>query len=400
LLSRVCLALLAGMVLLAASPVEAQAVSERWINAAYIKNGAIETGNASARLAVRAGPGLNFTQLDALASGTQVTVLETRNGWARISPPAAASVQAPAAAPAAASGERWINAAYVKNGAIDTGGSSAKLAVRAGPGLNHAQVDSLASGTKVSPLETRSGWMRIAAPTAQTVAAPAARPAVQPVQQPPRPAQQAPRPAPVASRPAPVQAPAPAAQPPVVSRPPPEPVRPPIDNLILSGDFSETSLALPTVSGNSTSELSGRWLRPSSSAWDIMPQGGNLGPYARVSARGEPARLLYVVHDGKRSTGSYLLRFDYLLTDPADELGVKVFVTEADTKVGSDGGDFRMNSTQRPADMVLLKPARSWTTFSLPVELGSGYNCIYVLFTGTGAGSTGIDNVSLSPRSR
>jgi hypothetical protein len=190
---------------------------------------------------------------------------------------------------------------------------------------------------------------------------------------------------------------------PVVSQPRIEfrpAIVPPVENLVLNGDFSGMSLALPTAAGDSTAVLSGRWIRSVSSAWEVSPQGGNLGPYVRAAASRDAGRLLYVAADSKRSNGSYLLRFDYILTDSSDALGVKVFVSDRDITVGIDGGDFRMNSAQRPADITLLPSCTSWTTYYMPVELGSGYNYIYVLFAGSGSGNTGIDNISLSPRRR
>jgi len=232
------------------------------------------------------------------------------------------------------------------------------------------------------------------------------------------PAPAVPKPAPVAApvvkpAPAPVAVKAPAPQPVAVPvpapitvtaspapRPVPVPVRPPVDNLVLNGDFSTASLALPTTTGDTTAELSGRWLRSVSSPWEISPYGGNLGPYVRAAASREGSRLLYVANDAKRSQGRYLLHFDYLITDPSDVLGVKVFVSDRDITVGTDGGDFRMNNTQRPGDLVMLPAAAGWTAYHLPVELGNGYNYVYVLFMGSGNGNTGIDNVSLSPQRR
>lgn len=291
--------------------------------------------------------------------------------------------------------ECWINAAYIKNGVVDTGTPSARLAVRTGPGLNYSQVGALASGTKVHALETRDGWIRIAldsaAPAVRTAPAPVRTALVQ---------KQPENKAAVSVRPAPAPATVRAATPPAAPRPVPALIRPPVDNLILNGDFSSVSLAVPTSAGDTTEELSGRWLRSVTSPWELFPSGGNLGPYVRAAASREPSRLLYVVNDSGRSKGSYVLRFDYILTDPSDVFGVKVFVSNTDIRVGTDGGDFRMNSSHRPSDMVELPASRGWTTYSLPVELGSGYNCIYVLFSGSGTGNTGIDNISFSPRLR
>jgi uncharacterized protein YraI len=370
----------------------AEPAQEWWINAAYVKDGVVDTGNPSAKLAVRSGPGLTFSQIDALSSGRKVNVLENKNGWVRIpadKAPAASAAPAVSKAPAAAkiSTEQWVNAAYVKNGIIDTGRSDAKLAVRTGPGLSNSSIGALSSGQKVTIIEARNGWIRIepagAAPAKQAAAA---APAVKPA-----------RVKPLKSVPAQVPAVA-VAQ--AVPRPVPVPVRPPVDNLILSGDFSAAALGLPSAGGDTTAELSGRWLRAASSSWEISPYGGNLGPYARAAASREAGRLLYVANDAKRSTGSYLLRFDYILADPADVLGVKVFVSDRDITIGTTGGILKMNDTQRMPDMIMLPAVTGWAAHSLAVELGSGYNFVYVLFAGSGVGNTGIDNVSLSPQRR
>ncbi|MFA6172483.1 MAG: SH3 domain-containing protein [Kiritimatiellales bacterium] len=369
--------------------VQAEALAqERWINATYVKNGMVDTGNSSVKLAVRSGPGLNYSQVDSLSSGQKVTASKSKDGWIRLSS-TGTSVEASSTGSSADTQERWINAAYVKNGVVDTGSSSAKLAVRSGPGMNFGQIDTISFGEKVTSNESKNGWIRIASSGAIPVAA-------APKREPAR-AKRNSEPASVA-RQAPV--PEPVAVPPVQPRPVPAPVRPPVGNLILSGDFSGAALALPSTAGDTTAELSGRWLRSVISAWEISPYGGNLGAYVRAAASREAGRLLYVVNDAKRSTGSYVLRFDYILADPSDVLGVKVFVSDSDITVGTDGGNFRMNNSQRPADMVMLPASASWSTYYLPVELGGGYNYVYVLAVGSGAGNTGIDNVSLSPQRR
>jgi uncharacterized protein YgiM (DUF1202 family) len=375
--------------------------TERWINSAYVKNGTVDTGNSSAKLAVRSGPGLNFSQVDSLSFGQKVVSDKTKDGWVRLIP-GSASVSAPVSAsvttPQSVATQQWINAAYVKNSIVDTGNSSAKLAVRSGPGINYTQVDSLSSGQKVAVLENKNGWVRIAPAVAGT---PVATPVVAVTPASVKPAANKSVPV-LEQKPAFVEKPVvkPVSTPVAPPRPVFVPVRPPVNNLILSGDFSGAALALPATAGDATAELSGRWIRSSTSVWEIFPSGGNLGPYVRAAALREAGRLLYVVNDEKRSTGSYVLRFDYILADAADVLGVKVFVSDSDIAIGTDGGNFRMNGTQRPDDMVMLPAGQTWVTYYLPVELGNGYNNIYVLFVGSGSSNTGIDNVSLSPQRR
>ena len=388
--------ILSILLVCAGSHVQAE-TTERWINSAYVKNGTVDTGNSSAKLAVRSGPGLNFAQVDSLSFGQKVVSDKTKDGWVRLT-----SVSAPASASAATSQsavtQKWINAAYVKNSIVDTGNSSAKLAVRSGPGINYTQVDSLSSGQKVTVLENKNGWVRVAPAVA---GAPVATPVVAATSASANPAGN--KPAPVREqKSAFVEKPIvkPVVAPVAPSRPVFVPVRPPVSNLILNGDFSGAALALPATAGDTTVELSGRWIRSNTSSWEIFPSGGNLGPYVRAAASRQAGRLLYVVNDEKRSTGSYVLRFDYILTDASDVLGVKVFVSDSDIAIGTDGGNFRMNSTQRMDDMIMLSAGATWVTYYLPVELGDGYNNIYVLFVGSGAANTGIDNISLSPQRR
>jgi hypothetical protein len=324
---------------------------------------------------------MNYGQVGALSFGQRVTAYEKKNEWIRISANSVAA-QAPATAAPSSAQDRWVNASYVKNGAVNTGNSAATLAVRSGPGINFSLVDTLSNGQKVTVVENRNGWIRIT-PATSTAVASASRPASVTGSS-----------VPAAPRPVVVTAPPPR---PVVTRPP---VYPPVDNLVMNGDFSGMALALPSASGDSTAELSGRWLRSVTSAWEISPAGGNLGSYVRAAASQEAGRLLYVASDAKRSKGSYVLRFDYILTGSSDALGVKVFVSDRDIVIGTDGGDIRMNSSQRAADLTMLPASTVWATYYLPVELGDGYNYVYVLFVGNGTGNTGIDNISLSPRRR
>lgn len=375
---------------------------ERWINAAYVKNGMVDTGSAAAKLAVRSGPGVNYNQVDSLASGQKVTANKSKDGWIRITSGGESPADTASTVQATGNKERWINGAYVKNGVVDTGSSSAKLAIRSGPGTNFEQVDTISSGERVVAGENKNGWIRIvsggAMPAVPAVSLPATPMAASGVKHESVQAKKRGGGSLPVTKPAPV--PESPAFSPVPPRPVPVPIRPPVENLVLNGDFSTTSLALPTVTGDTTAELSGRWLRSVNSAWEISPVGGNLGPYARAAASREAGRLLYVANDAKRSKGSYVLRFDYILTDPSDVLGVKVFVSDSDITIGTDGGSFRMNNSQRPTDLVMLPSGAAWSTYYLPVELSAGYNNIYVLFIGSGSGNTGVDNVSLSPQRR
>ncbi len=204
---------------------------------------------------------------------------------------------------------------------------------------------------------------------------------------------------PVKKAPAPVGKAVPVFTPPV-SRPAPVVLGPVVTTpeLIRAGDFSTASLALVAAEGSLSSELSTCWLRSKSHPWKIMDTGGNLGAHARVSSAGsQPSRMLYVVRNDKAAKGGYRLTFDYVLTDPSDALGVTVFAMDKDLRVGASSGAIHMDKGMQ-AGMTKMPVSSRWKTGTLSVNLGDGYNYVYVLFAGTGmAGYTGVDNVFLMP---
>lgn len=153
---------------------------ERWISAAYVKDGAIYTGKKNSKLVVRSGPGTTYDKIDTIANGQKVNTYETRNGWVRISLPdvsgALGSIFAPedtpsapvkpvatasTAAPAATAEQQWVDGKYVKEGMVNTGNPAANLAVRSGPGKTFTTVKTVPHGEKVSVYETKNGWVRI-----------------------------------------------------------------------------------------------------------------------------------------------------------------------------------------------------------------------------------------------
>jgi uncharacterized protein YgiM (DUF1202 family) len=345
--------------------VDGQQSGQRWINSDYVTNGRVDTGTSGAHLAVRDGPGIGYNLVGRLPHGQTVHIIRQQNNWV---------ILGPDGNPAAAAG-RWVNAAYIKNGRVDTGSSGAQLAVRSGPGIEHDLVDRLSHGQQVRTIRHANGWAEVqtyGATPAVTKPVTAAR---------------------TTSRTSTASVPYPA-----IAKV--DPIRPPVDNLVLNGTFSSTAFALPESNGSRTDNLSGRWVRSSKTPWTLSPTGGNLGAYARALNTLHPVRLLYLARDDKRSKGKYVLQFDYVLTHPKDTLAVKVFVSDSDILVGTVGGDFRMNDTEKFPDMIELPSVPDWTSHSVAVELGEGYNFVYVLFYGTGAGNTGLDNVNLFPQRR
>jgi hypothetical protein len=358
----VILLLTANVALSFSSPVKVRQ-AQYWVSDKHVKRSRVDI-RTDAVLAVRSGPGKQYSLLDCLPDETQIISLERKNGWIRISPPARF--------PSGSAWSYWISDACVKNNRVSVG-TKAALPVQSGPGMQYSRCGYLLDGEQISILGIQNGWIRIATPS-QRVSPNRSLVHNQPASQ-------------LKSVTAPVTV-TPSVQ---------TLVCPPIDNLILNGDFSSTALALPSIKGNSTRELSGHWLRSSQSSWELLPHGGNFGAYVRAPAYHAPCRLLYLATDSGRSTGSYVLQFDYVLKKSTDTLGVKVFVSDRDVSVGTGGGDFMMDAHSEMRDLIMLPVSPIWATYRVPVELGNGYDNIYVLFCGTGMEHTGIDNVSLSP---
>lgn len=161
--------------------------ADRWVSAAYVKDGAIYTGRANSKLVVRSGPGTSYDKIDVIANGAKVNTYETRNGWVRISLPdiapvmkeffepaepetaAKTPVEAPAK-PAPPKEEQWVDSKYVVDGMVNTGNPAANLAVRSGPGKSYTTVKTVAHGEKVTVYATKDGWVRIS-PDAKPVVA-------------------------------------------------------------------------------------------------------------------------------------------------------------------------------------------------------------------------------------
>ncbi len=165
--------------------------------------------------------------------------------------------------------------------------------------------------------------------------------------------------------------------------------------LIRKGDFSKTTQTgcLEQTTGSSAAD--GAWVMSGKSPWSVLESGGNLGAYIQVdSEKTSPSRLLYVAHNRKKARGAHTLSFDYHQTDANDELGVIVFGMNKELSIGGDSGAIQMDKGVAPG-MTFVEVSKRWTQHTLPVNLGDGFEYIYILFAGRAQhGQTGIDNVS------
>lgn len=142
--------------------------SKGWISLSYVdldngdgSTGGNTTSTTSRRgtvisgLYVRSGAGTNYEVVSSYEEGDVVTILETKDGWGRTS-------------------EGWVSLKYIDFDDSDSSSSSTSvgtgtiiadggLRVRAGAGSNYAVVSGLEYGDRVTILETKNGWGRIAA---------------------------------------------------------------------------------------------------------------------------------------------------------------------------------------------------------------------------------------------
>lgn len=153
------------------------------------------TGTVSASsLNVRGTPSTSGSKVTTLSSGTQVTLLESLDGWYRIETGGKTgfvagqyiSLASNSPTPPAPQDEVRITGTV----------SASNLNVRSGPGSSHGKLGSLSSGTQVEILEQLDGWCRIEwkgkpgyissqyVTLSQEQPAPDAQPAAQPEPQP------------------------------------------------------------------------------------------------------------------------------------------------------------------------------------------------------------------------
>jgi uncharacterized protein YgiM (DUF1202 family) len=112
---------------------------------------------------VRSGRGTSYSRLGSLKRNTKITILETKSGWHKIK---------------YGSGYGYVHGDYVKltsssgsgsgNSSNNTSTSEKKgvvtassLIVRSGRGTSYSRLGSLKRNTKITILETKSGWHKI-----------------------------------------------------------------------------------------------------------------------------------------------------------------------------------------------------------------------------------------------
>ena len=143
-------------------------IHDGWVSMRYVNRGshsnavpgsAPSSGSVSADsrvrvtasdLNVRQGPGANYAKVGSLGSGTDVTVLEIRNGWGRVN-------------------NGWISLDYVRplnsrSQAVytDTAEVTADaLNVRTGPGGGYQSCGMMTKGYRTTVQEIRDGWGRV-----------------------------------------------------------------------------------------------------------------------------------------------------------------------------------------------------------------------------------------------
>ena len=107
---------------------------------------------ANGGLNIRSGAGTSYSIVGGLSNGSQVTVYEMSNGWARIG------------------SNKWVCATYLKEGSTPSVIITAKtkyvkvntsLNIRIGAGTNYRTAGSLKNGDKVSVYEEKNGFSRI-----------------------------------------------------------------------------------------------------------------------------------------------------------------------------------------------------------------------------------------------
>jgi len=100
-------------------------------------------------LNVRSGPGTGYSRIGSLRKGTQVTILETLNGWYKIS---------------SGSLVGYVSAQYIStDGTVAQQGLviAGPLNVRSGPGTNYSRIGSLKQGASVTINSSANGWYHI-----------------------------------------------------------------------------------------------------------------------------------------------------------------------------------------------------------------------------------------------
>ena len=112
------------------------------------------TGQTTAALNFRQGPGTGHTLIRTLAVGQTVTILRESGGWMNVQ---------------VGQETGWVSAQWVQTAASSapsapaarTGQTTAALNFRQGPGTNHSLIRTLALGQTVTILSESNGWMNV-----------------------------------------------------------------------------------------------------------------------------------------------------------------------------------------------------------------------------------------------
>ena len=168
--------------------------------------------------------------------------------------------------------------------------------------------------------------------------------------------------------------------------------------LVRKGDFSKTTQTASSKETIASSVVDGAWVLSAKNPWVVRESGGNLGAYIQVdSEKISASRLLYVAHNRKNAKGAHTLSFDYHQTDSNDELGVIVFGMDKELSIGGDSGSIQLDKGVAPG-MTFVEVSKRWKQHTLPINLGDGFEYIYILFAGRAQhGQVGLDNVSFQP---
>ena len=154
-------------------------MSGKWLDVTRTEGTSADTENSQGTvnagpLNVRSGPGTSYKKVGSLKKGSAVTILETANGWYKVtdgkltgyvsddyitvSTPAESNTQPPAEdTPPTQSGSTGSETSGIKEGRVNAG----PLNVRSGPGTSYAKVGSLKMNTLVTIEEQVNGWYKV-----------------------------------------------------------------------------------------------------------------------------------------------------------------------------------------------------------------------------------------------
>ena len=119
---------------------------EGWVNAQFVAT--LGQGQTTGSVNLRQGAGSAHQRIRTLASGTNVTILEQRAGWARVR---------------AGNDTGWISTRFLRISGVPTGNRLTRASVnfRSGPGTGHKSIRTIPSGATVNVLSQTGNWLRV-----------------------------------------------------------------------------------------------------------------------------------------------------------------------------------------------------------------------------------------------